>query len=172
MLCRMIAVIAAALAMAACDSSDPGVEPGPITTTDTSDTGKGDDPHQPDTYTAVPDTATNDTFTPPLTAEDLCEDLFDLRGIWWCESDNNLIDGDRLEITVQVSAAGDQCELIFACDGCGTQRFFGKTLPLSSQWASGIHEYTSYLFIEGEALIRKDVRADLPGSSLLTTFYR
>ncbi len=68
--CRMI-VIAAALAMAACDG-DPGNEPGPITTTDTS-TGKGDDPSQHDTSfsdsggeiindTAVSETANNETI--------------------------------------------------------------------------------------------------------------
>ncbi|HRH23487.1 MAG TPA: hypothetical protein PK295_02575, partial [Candidatus Magasanikbacteria bacterium] len=115
MLCRMM-VIAAALSMAACDSSGPGTEP--VSTTDTSETGKGDDPYQPDTYnTADPDSAPNDTFTPPLTAEELCGQVLELAGIWWCESDNELIDGDRLEVTVQVTATGDQCELIFACDG-------------------------------------------------------
>ncbi|HRH23905.1 MAG TPA: hypothetical protein PK295_04750, partial [Candidatus Magasanikbacteria bacterium] len=61
---------------------------------------------------------------------------------------------------------------IFACDGCGTRHFFGKTLPLSTQYTSGIHEWTSYLLIEEDALVREDVRADLPEAPMRTAFYR
>ncbi|MBP9732058.1 MAG: hypothetical protein KBD29_01210 [Candidatus Magasanikbacteria bacterium] len=165
-------VIAAALAMAACDSSDPGLEPGPITTTDTSDTGKGDDPYQPDTYTAVPDTATNDTFTPPLTAEELCGELLELQGIWWCESENNLIDGDRLDVTVEISTAGDQCEVTFACDGCGTWSMAGKILPLTAEYKNGIYDWTTDIFIEGGVLIREDVRTDRPDAPIRIEYYR
>jgi hypothetical protein len=168
MLCRMIIVIAAALAMAACDSSGPDEQPGPITTTDTSDTGKGDDPHQPDTHNTAP----SDTFTPPKTIEDLCEDLLALRGIWWCESENIMIDGDRLDITIQASATGDQCEVTFACDGCGTWSMTGKIFPLTAEYKNGIYDWTTKIFIEGGALIREDVRKDRPDAPIRIEFYR
>lgn len=165
--CRMM-VIAAALAMAACDtSSGPDEQTGPTTDT-SSDTGKGDDPYQPDTNNTTPD----DTFTPPLTVEDLCGDLLDIVGIWWCESDNHLIDGSQLMITVQIATTSDQCELTFACDGCGTWRFVGKTLPLQTQYTSGIHDWIANLFIKSEALVLEEVRSDRPDAPMWTEFYR
>lgn len=171
---RHFVFFVAILVMAACDGSTgerDDLVPVGDTVSDMSDSVKGDDPYPPeDTYN--PPEVQEEVF-PPLTAETVCPSLLSITGVWWCVSDNELIDGDRLEVIVQISTTEQgQCDLTFTGEYFGTWHFTGKTLPLSVQYKGGIHDWTAYLYTEGNALILQEVRADRPDAPMRTEFYQ
>ena len=131
-------LLAAALLLAACDSSaGTGDNPDPTMKTDASNPGKGDDPSQPDATvldsgedtdnntTADPDSATLDTTSAP---EQVCPSLLSFKGKWYRQNKD-----ETLMVSVESKTDSD-CSLI-AERSTGTGPgipFEGSAAPLSA----------------------------------------
>ena len=160
-------LLAAALLMAACDSSaGTGDNPDPTMTTDVSNPGKGDDPSQPDTTvpdsggdtdnntTADPDTATLDTTAPSV--QDTCSNFLDFQGKWRLRNHSDM----KLQITLSAGEDG-LCNAPASAPDVfnGILPFRGHNWPVTVNMpdASTANGYVAFTMLLDEDLLKINV---------------